>query len=146
MPCLYGEDINGTRPERALYHMYRELRRNAIGLLGVENIIKYCLDTLHGLAVAKAWDGAALNHIKRAQLVYAVDMVGMGVGEEDCVYLCNAEGKGLSAQIRGCIDKDIGNAGIEKNGRPCADVAWRCRNTYRAGAPDYGHTRRGAAT
>lgn len=71
-----------------------------------ENIGKAGLEGLEGSRGGEAGDDLPVDEVKSAQIVDAVDMVGVGMGEQDRVDVGYPFAQGLTPQIGGGVHQD----------------------------------------
>ncbi len=75
-------------------------------MTGGEDVAEALDHLLMGHTIHEAGYGSALAIGVRAQIVDAVHMIGMGMGQEDCIQACDGVIQELEAQVRRAIDQD----------------------------------------
>src|SRR3990172_3696288 len=123
------------------HHRCREVRPPALCRLLPEYVFEHHADPLDGLRVPIAWYGGVLYHVEAPEVVYAVDVVRVRVGEEDGVDARYAVGEGLSPQVGGCVYEDVLAPGLNERRGPRAPVPWLRGCAYSTAAAYYRHAR-----
>jgi hypothetical protein len=77
--------------------------------------------------------------MEAAQIVDTIDMIGMGVGEEDGVNLVQAFSQGLLPQIGGGVHQDVSFPVPDQQGSARSLVLRVVRTAYPALAPHHGN-------
>jgi hypothetical protein len=80
-----------------------------------------------------------MQKMEAAQVIDTIDMIGMGVGEEDGVNPVQAFAQGLPPQIGGGINQDVPPPVPDQKGSPRSPVLWVVRTAYPAPASHHGN-------
>jgi len=85
-----------------------------------------------------------MNHVEGSQIIEAVDVVGMGVGEKKMINIADAAGHGLAAKVGAAIDEQAGVMILQVDTGAGAFVSRVRGIADRAAAAKCGHARASA--
>ena len=101
-------------------------------LFSVEDITEILLNVGQGQVVAVTGDDGFVEKVEAPQFVDAVHMIGVMVGVQHSVDLCDVVPEALLPEVRGGVDQNIESVVLDQSGGPealvarivrCADIA-----------------------
>src|SRR5689334_9633502 len=105
-----------------------------------EDIAKSGHQDIEGVSGCKTWHNLLMEKMEAAQVIDTVDMVGMGMGEEDRVDSADSLTECLTAQIGGGVHQDVPVVVSNEQRCPRATVPDVIRGADPAVASDHRHT------
>jgi len=113
----HGNDGDAEKLEGSFDFVEDDAGNRAEGGLGVKNVGKGAADHAEGFLGAVDGDSGALADVEGANVVKALDVIGVAVGEKNGCEAVKAGGEGLGAEIGGSVNDDVlGIAGEEDGG------------------------------
>src|SRR3954447_785984 len=142
-----GDDLDVADPERALDRGGVDLGAPEAGLAGtaLEGVGEARGNALEDRRVREGRDRRHDDVVDLAQVVDAVDVVGVGVGVEERVDGADAGVQALLPQVGAGVDQDAPALRLDQDRAAAALVARVGRAADGAGAADLRHAGRGAA-
>ena len=105
-----------------------------------ENVGEAVGDGGNGLFLSIAGHYPMVNEVKAPQVVDAIDVVGVRMGEENCIHPGDAFAKGLLAQVGGGVDNDEAPVVLNHDGGTGSLVPRVCGAADLAAAADHRDT------
>jgi hypothetical protein len=113
----HGNDGNAEKLEGAFDFVEDDAGESAEGGLGVKNVGKGTADHAESFFGAVDGHGGTLADVEGANVVEALDVIGVAVSEKNGSEAIEARGEGLGAKIGGGVNDDVlGIAGEEDGG------------------------------
>src|SRR5208337_4959999 len=97
----HGNDGNAEKFKGAFDYMEDDAGNGAEGGLGIKNVGKGAADDAEGFLGAVDGHGSTLADVEGANVVEALDVIGVAVGEKNGSEAIEARGEGLGAKIGG---------------------------------------------
>src|SRR5208282_1078570 len=112
-----GDDGNAEEFEWAFDFVETDAGNGAECGLVVKDVVEGATDDAEGFGGAVDGHGSALADVEGANVVEALDVIGVAVGEKNGSEAIEARGEGLGAKIGGGVNDDVlGIAGEEDGG------------------------------
>ena len=110
-----------------------------VAIIGMadENIREFAVNFRQSLCCSIAGDNGFTDKVEPSQVVNPVDMVCMGMGEENGIYSGDVVRNCLGAKVRRGVDKDIFAAIFDQKGGSGPLVLWIIRAADPAVAADH---------
>jgi len=122
----HGNDGNAEKLEGAFDFVEDDAGDGAEGGLGVEDVGKGAADCAEGFLGAVDGHGSALADVEGANVVEALDVISVAVGEKNGFETIEARGEGLGAEIGGGVNDDVLAVAGEEDGGAQALVVRIC--------------------
>ncbi len=103
----HGNDGNAEKLEGALDFVEDDAGEGAEGGLGVKDVGEGAADDAEGFLGAVNGHGGALADVEGANVVEALDVIGVAVGEQNGGEAIQVGGEGLGAEIGGGVNDDV---------------------------------------
>jgi len=103
----HGNNGNAEKLEGSFDFMKDDAGNGAEGGLGVEDVGEGAANHAEGFLGAVDGHGGALADVEGANVVEALDVIGVGVGEKNGFETFQVRGEGLSAEIGGGVNDDV---------------------------------------
>ena len=112
----HGNDGNAEKLERAFDFVKDDAGNGAERRPGVKDVGKGAADDAEGFLGAVNRHRDALADVERANVVKALDVIGVAVGEKNGFEVIEAGGEGLGAKIGGGVNDDVLAVAGEEDG------------------------------
>jgi len=142
----HGNDGNAEKFKGAFDFVEDDAGNGAEGGLGVKNVGKGAADHAEGFFGAVDGHGGTLADVEGANVVEALDVIGVAVGEKNGSEAIEARGEGLGAKIGGGVNDDVLGIAGEEDGRAQALVVRVGGLADGTMAADRGNSHGGAGT
>jgi len=103
----HGNNGNAEKLEGAFDFVQDDAGNGAEGGLGVEDVGEGAANHAEGFLGAVDGHGGALADVEGANIVEALDVIGVGVGEKNGFEAFQTRGEGLGAEIGGGVNDDV---------------------------------------
>jgi len=111
-----GNDGDAKKLEGAFDFVEDDAGEGAEGGPGVEDVGEGAADHTEGLLGAVDRHGGALANVEGANVVEALDVIGVAVGEQNGFQAIKARGEGLGTEVGGGVNDDVLAIAGEKDG------------------------------